>query len=108
MLWFRFRLRFRLNKTFIIKYNHLINGYFWCIFGIGKEEWGGQCRYGRRQSPIDLARAAAVMGRYSSLYFQNYELQLKDAKIRNTGHSRKYIFVHCARFQSDANTMHLN
>jgi len=42
---------------------------------------------GRRQSPIDLAKEAAVMGRYPSLYFRNYDTALVNAKIRNTGHS---------------------
>lgn len=60
------------------------------IFIIGTEEWGGQCRLGRRQSPIDLAKDAAVMGRYPSLFFRNYENPLVNAKIRNTGHSCKF------------------
>ncbi|XP_031619739.1 carbonic anhydrase-like [Contarinia nasturtii] len=53
----------------------------------GVEEWGGKCRNGSRQSPIDLAKDAAVMGRYPSLFFRNYENLLESAKIRNTGHS---------------------
>lgn len=55
----------------------------------GQEEWGGQCRSGRRQSPIDLAKDAAIMGRYPSLLFRSYDSVLKNAKIRNTGHSCK-------------------
>lgn len=55
----------------------------------GQEEWGGQCRSGRRQSPIDLAKDAAIMGRYPSLLFKSYDSVLKNAKIRNTGHSCK-------------------
>lgn len=69
---------------------------FVCVYLFaGEEQWGGQCRNGRRQSPIDLAKDAAVMGRYSSLYFRNYENLLESAKIRNTGHSCKltiYLF----------------
>ncbi|XP_055324799.1 carbonic anhydrase 1 [Sitodiplosis mosellana] len=53
----------------------------------GEEQWGGQCRNGRRQSPIDLAKGAAVTGTYPSLYFRNYENSLEKGKIRNTGHS---------------------
>lgn len=62
----------------------------------GEEQWGGKCRNGSRQSPIDLAKDAAVMGRYPSLYFRNYENLLESAKIRNTGHSCKFtiFFFH--------------
>lgn len=67
----------------------------------GQEEWGGQCRSGRRQSPIDLAKDAAIMGRYSSLVFRSYDSVLKNAKIRNTGHSCKLksAYIHCSIFQ---------
>lgn len=68
---------------------------------IGLEEWGGQCRIGRRQSPIDLAKDAAVMGRYPSLYFRNYESSFVNAKIRNTGHSRKFAQTHLRHFISN-------
>lgn len=61
-----------------------------CFFITGQEEWAGICRNGRRQSPIDLAKDAAVMGRYPSLYFRNYDGVLQNAKIRNTGHSCKF------------------
>lgn len=62
-----------------------------CVFfNTGQEEWAGICRNGRRQSPIDLAKDAAVMGRYPSLYFRNYDGVLQNAKIRNTGHSCKF------------------
>lgn len=63
--------------------------YWICFLCAGEEEWGGQCQNGRRQSPIDLAYDAAVTGFYPSLYFRNYETPLDNAKIRNTGHSRK-------------------
>lgn len=69
---------------------------YFCV--AGEETWGGQCRIGRRQSPIDLAKAAAVMGRYSSLHFQNYEKPLENSKIRNTGHSCKSYFIRFVRF----------
>lgn len=53
----------------------------------GDEGWGGQCSLGRRQSPIDLAEDAAVLGKYAPLKFDNYGDILQNAKVRNTGHS---------------------
>ena len=55
----------------------------------GDENWGGQCSQGRRQSPIDLAEEASVIGRYPALQLTNYDQILKNAKVRNTGHSRE-------------------
>lgn len=66
-----------------------------CVLFAGEEQWGGQCRNGRRQSPIDLAKGAAVMGIYPSLHFRNYENSLEKAKIRNTGHSCEFDFYFC-------------
>lgn len=66
------------------------------IFAIisGDELWNGQCSSGRRQSPIDLAEDASVIGRYPNLYFKNYDKLFKNARIINTGHSRKFtIFI---------------
>lgn len=66
------------------------------IFAIisGDEVWNGQCSSGRRQSPIDLAEDASVIGRYPNLYFKNYDKLFKNARIINTGHSRKFtIFI---------------
>lgn len=57
----------------------------------GEELWPGQCRNGQKQSPIDLAKDASVIGRYSPLLFKNYDKLLKNATIRNTGHSCKSI-----------------
>uniref|UniRef100_A0A182MTP2 Carbonic anhydrase n=1 Tax=Anopheles culicifacies TaxID=139723 RepID=A0A182MTP2_9DIPT len=51
------------------------------------ESWGGQCDNGRRQSPIDLAQAAAVRGEFAPFFFSNYKLPIKQAKLTNTGHS---------------------
>lgn len=87
------------------------NGFFFFLSGV--EEWGGQCRNGRRQSPIDLAKDAAVMGRYPSLYFRNYDSSLVNAKIRNTGHSCKYInsyrfIFNTIRFSSANKPLHSN
>lgn len=62
-------------------------------FYLGEEKWGGQCSIGRRQSPIDLAEDASVAGRYPQLVFKNYEDIFKNAKIRNTGHSRKCLLL---------------
>lgn len=56
----------------------------------GVENWGGQCTLGRRQSPIDLVEEASVVGHYPSLMFENYDQYIKNATVRNTGHSRKY------------------
>lgn len=58
-------------------------------FVTGSVSWGGDCSIGRRQSPIDLAKAASVTGRYPPLFFRNYDSVLENAKIRNTGHSCK-------------------
>lgn len=55
------------------------------------EQWSGQCRIGRRQSPIDLARDASVIGRYKPLFFKNYDIVIANATVRNTGHSCKYM-----------------
>lgn len=56
----------------------------------GEENWGGQCSLGRRQSPVDLAEEASVLGKYPTLIFTNYTEAIRDAKVKNTGHSRKY------------------
>ncbi len=56
----------------------------------GDENWGGQCALGRRQSPIDLAEGASVVGRYASLSFINYTVPIQNAKVKHTGHSREY------------------
>lgn len=53
----------------------------------GDENWGGTCAEGRKQSPVDLAQAASVMGHYPSLMFQDYDVPFVGAHIRNTGHS---------------------
>ncbi|KAJ6638389.1 Carbonic anhydrase 2 [Pseudolycoriella hygida] len=53
----------------------------------GEENWGGQCALGRRQSPIDLAEDASVVGYYPYLSFINYTQPIQNAKVRNTGHS---------------------
>ncbi|XP_037028764.1 putative carbonic anhydrase 3 [Bradysia coprophila] len=53
----------------------------------GPENWGGQCALGRRQSPIDLAEDASVVGVYPSLSFINYSEPIQNAKVRHTGHS---------------------
>lgn len=64
----------------------------------GDEGWGGKCSLGRRQSPIDLAEDASIVGKYEPLKFDNYEDVLKNAKVRNTGHSCKYyLYVHVIR-----------
>lgn len=61
---------------------------------LGEENWGGECSIGRRQSPVDLAEKASVLGRYPMLMFANYTEPMLNAKVKNTGHSRKYlIFV---------------
>lgn len=57
---------------------------------LGNEGWNGQCSSGRRQSPIDLAEDASVIGRYPNLYFKNYDKLFENARIINTGHSREY------------------
>ncbi|XP_049300265.1 carbonic anhydrase isoform X2 [Anopheles funestus] len=51
------------------------------------ESWGGQCDNGRRQSPIDLAQAAAVRGEFAPFFFSNYKLPIRQAQLANTGHS---------------------
>lgn len=56
----------------------------------GEENWGGQCALGRRQSPIDLAEEASVVGVYPSLSFINYSEPIQNAKVKNTGHSSKF------------------
>lgn len=61
----------------------------------GDENWGGQCALGRRQSPIDLAEDASVVGVYPSLSFINYSIPIQNAKVKNTGHSREFNNIYC-------------
>lgn len=58
----------------------------------GKEDWSGKCAIGRRQSPVDLAEDASVLGQFSPLTFINYDNDVKNGKVRNSGHSSEYIF----------------
>ncbi|XP_058811546.1 putative carbonic anhydrase 3 [Topomyia yanbarensis] len=51
------------------------------------ENWGGNCDFGRRQSPIDITYKAAVKGTYPELIFQNYDKPLVNASLVNTGHT---------------------
>ncbi|XP_052872518.1 carbonic anhydrase 1-like [Anopheles cruzii] len=51
------------------------------------ESWGGQCENGRRQSPIDLTREAAVRGEFGPIIFNNFKLPIRQAQLTNTGHS---------------------
>lgn len=51
------------------------------------ENWGGMCKNGTRQSPVDLAHKAAVTGHFSKFVFHNYDEVLKNPKIINNGHS---------------------
>lgn len=62
---------------------------FFSLSLAGDEQWNGQCRNGRKQSPIDLARDASVIGKYKPLYFKNYDNVISNATVRNTGHSCK-------------------
>lgn len=54
------------------------------------ENWGGMCKNGTRQSPVDLAHEAAVVGHFSKFIFHGYDEALKNPKIINNGHSSKY------------------
>lgn len=53
----------------------------------GDENWGGMCNTGRRQSPIDLVKEAAVAGKFTGFVFQNYDTPMKSPVIVNNGHS---------------------
>ncbi|XP_058444998.1 putative carbonic anhydrase 3 [Malaya genurostris] len=51
------------------------------------EDWGENCDFGKRQSPIDITYKAAVKGSYSEFIFQNYDKPLVNASLVNTGHT---------------------
>lgn len=52
-----------------------------------KEEWGGMCESGKRQSPVDLATDAAIKGKFPSFVFTKYDQPMKNPKVENNGHS---------------------
>lgn len=53
----------------------------------GENQWGGECRTGLRQSPIDLTKEIAPIGHYPALNLINFDVQLQNARLWNTGHS---------------------
>lgn len=55
-----------------------------------KEDWGGQCDTGLRQSPIDLAFGASVRGTYEDFEFHDYDQPIQEATVTNNGHSSEY------------------
>lgn len=91
------RLMIRYTGDWTSKINHDLIVLFLRYFDVfvfnfipGEETWPGQCHSGQKQSPIDLAKDASVIGRYSPLVFKNYDKLLKNSTIRNTGHSCKF------------------
>ena len=73
-----------------LKTNSIIKICFFKI--IGKEDWGEKCSNGLLQSPINLDADAPIIHQYPSLVFTNYSEPIINAKIRNTGHSSKFIY----------------
>jgi carbonic anhydrase len=66
----------------------LIFFYFFFPFSFTDDEnWGGMCSTGRRQSPVDLVKEAAVAGKYTGFVFQNYDTPMRSVVIVNNGHS---------------------
>lgn len=47
------------------------------------------CSSGKRQSPVDLHKDAAVRGRFPGFIFQNYDTSMASPSIINNGHSSK-------------------
>lgn len=60
---------------------------------IGDENWGGKCEKGRRQSPVDLAVDASIVGQYPSLMLGNYTEIIENAAVINTGHSGRILLL---------------
>lgn len=64
------------------------------VFLTDKEEWGGDCETGTKQSPVDLNEDAAVLGTYPPFHFSSgYYQHMVDAAVINTGHSSEYIIM---------------
>ncbi|KAG5669948.1 hypothetical protein PVAND_000237 [Polypedilum vanderplanki] len=51
------------------------------------EDWGGMCSSGKRQSPVDLAKDAAIKGEFPLFDFESYKSVMKNPLIVNNGHS---------------------
>lgn len=52
-----------------------------------QEDWGGICSSGKRQSPIDLVKEAAIKGEFPAFDFESYKKVMKNPTIVNNGHS---------------------
>lgn len=63
--------------------------YIFQYYVTGKENWSGLCRYGKKQSPIDLNKQNSVIGYYPALRFRNFDKLLINSTVSNTGHSSK-------------------
>jgi carbonic anhydrase len=48
------------------------------------------CANGKRQSPVDLVKDAAIKGVYPNFIFKNYDVPMKNPIVINNGHSSKF------------------